>query len=181
MNPQLQSVMDEFDRAHQQLRALAAATPDARWLARPAERRWSAGECVAHLNLTGAAFLPLLRDALDRARALGEPAPARYRRDLKGWLLWMALGSAVRVPVKTSAPFVPRGEAPKDEAMAEFDRLQEEQVNLVRQADGLPLGKVKLVSAFDARVSYNVFAALTILSRHQLRHVAQAERAAAER
>jgi hypothetical protein len=179
MNAQLQDVVDEFDRAQKRLHALAASTSEDRWSARPAEGRWSAGECVAHLNLTSAAMLPLLRAALDEARALGEPAPGRYRRDVKGWLLWLGSGARVRIPVKTSAPFVPGGAAPRDETLAEFDRLQEQQVNLVREADGLPLGKVKVVSPFDARVSYNAYAALTILSVHQLRHVAQAERAAA--
>jgi hypothetical protein len=181
MNAQLQEVVDELGRAQQRLHALAASTPDDRWSARPGEGRWSAGECVAHLNLTSAAMIPLLRTALEEARALGEPAPGRYRRDLKGWLLWLGSGAKVRIPVKTSAPFVPGGSAPKEETLAEFDRLQEQQVNLVRESDGLPLGKVKVVSPFDARVSYNAYAGFTILSVHQLRHLDQAERAAAGR
>jgi hypothetical protein len=61
--------------------------------------------------------------------------------------------------------------------MAEFDRLQEEQIAFVRQADGLPLGRVKIISPFNARLRYNLFACFSILPRHQHRHLRQAERA----
>ena len=47
----------------------------------------------------------------------------------------------------------------------------------VRQADGLPIDDVKIVSPFDDRVKYNLYAALTLVPRHQHRHLLQAERA----
>jgi hypothetical protein len=60
---------------------------------------------------------------------------------------------------------------------AEFDRLQDEQMELVRQADGLPLGKLKIVSPFGPGFKYNLYSAFTILPAHQHRHLQQAERA----
>jgi hypothetical protein len=62
--------------------------------------------------------------------------------------------------------------------MADFERLQAEVIACVRTADGLPIDHIKLVSPFDARLRYNLFAALTIIPRHQHRHLLQAERAA---
>ena len=46
--------------------------------------RWSIAECVAHLNLTTGKFGPAVREALDRGRRMGSPAPRRYRRNLMG-------------------------------------------------------------------------------------------------
>lgn len=179
MNPQLQAIIDEYREAEDRLHRLTTALPDEMWAVRPAPERWSASECVAHLNLTSRAFLPLLRDGVERARALGETAPARYRRDPLGWLLWRTMGPPVRMRIGTKAAFVPESAEAPERLRADFEELQREQAELVQAAEGLPIQRVKVASPFDARASYNLFAALTILPRHQHRHLWQAEQAAA--
>ena len=47
----------------------------------------------------------------------------------------------------------------------------------MRAARGLPIGRVGVVSPFNGRMKYNLFAALSILARHQHRHLWQAEQA----
>jgi len=118
-----------------------------------------------------------LRAAVDRARRLQRPGPKRYRRDLVGWLLWKSISSPGRFKSKTIPAFVPTSDRPIEEIIAEFDRLQAEQIAVARDADGLPLQSVKMVSPFNASVRYNAFSALSILSRHQHRHLWQAEQA----
>ena len=103
MHPQLQVVADEYRSAQGRLHELARVVPAERWGRRTDPDRWSVAECVAHLNLTSTAYLPLLREAVDRARALNAPAPGRYRRDPVGWLLWKTMGPPVRVRTKTIA------------------------------------------------------------------------------
>ena len=73
---------------------------------------------------------------------------------------------------------MPSGGRPPEALLADFERLQSEVIACVRAADGLPIDRIKLVSPFDARLRYNLFAALTIVPRHQHRHLLQAERAA---
>jgi hypothetical protein len=82
-----------------------------------------------------------------------------------------------RFKLKTTAPFVPSGDRSAGELAAEFERLQAEQIALTRASDGLPIDRVKIVSPFDARLRYSIFAALSILPRHQHRHLWQAEQA----
>ena len=77
--------------------------------------------------------------------------------------------------MKTAAPFVPRGTRPAADLVAEFERLQAEVVTLARQADSQPIDKVRVTSPFNPRLGYNLFAALSILARHQHRHLWQAE------
>jgi hypothetical protein len=77
MHPQLQAIVDDFGRTETRLHRLAAALPPDAWLRRPDPSRWSVGECITHLNLTAAAYIPLLQDAWWRGRALGEVAPRR--------------------------------------------------------------------------------------------------------
>ena len=66
-----------------------------------------------------------------------------------------------------------------EEILAEFARLQSEVIACVREADQLPIDRVRLRSPYNARVRCNLYAALTLIPRHQQRHVLQAERAAA--
>ena len=178
MHPQLAAVAAEFESAQRRLHALARDLPESSWAARPDPTRWSVAECVAHLNLTSRAYLPLLDDGLARARSLGRPAPGRHRRDPVGWLLWRTMGPPVRRGrVRTIPAFVPSGDLPRTAVLAEFDRLQAEQLARTRAADGLPLGAVRVASPINARVTYNLYACLTILPRHQHRHLWQAEEA----
>lgn len=174
MHPQLRVVADELAAAQVRLHRLADSTPAASWLPRADPDRWSAGECVAHLNLTAEAFLPLIRRALGEAAALGGGAPARLRRDPTGWLLWRTAPPPARFRVRTTAPFVPTGTEPRDRLLTAFDRLQAEHLACVGQADGRPIQRVKITSPFDPRLRYNLYACLSILPRHQERHIWQA-------
>jgi len=94
-----------------------------------------------------------------------------------GWLLWKSISAPGRFKAKTIPAFVPTSDRPAEEVIAEFDRLQEVQIALTRTADGLSIDRVKMVSPFNANVRYNIFSALSILSRHQHRHLWQAEQA----
>ena len=175
VHSELQAVVDEFESALTRLRALRDMVPGHKWADRSGPDRWSMNECIAHLNLTSSAFLPLLRTGLDEARRSGHRAPRRYRRDPIGWLLWKSLGPPVKRKFKTTAPFVPRSDRTSADHVAEFERLQAEQLSLAREADGLPIHRVKIGSPFNTRLHYNVFSALSILPRHQHRHLWQAE------
>lgn len=178
MQPQLQEIVDEFQAALERLQRLVATVPEAHWMQRPEPNRWSVSECVAHLNITSAVFVPLLKKGLARAQAIGGPAPERYRRDLTGWLLWKYTGPPVRVRVKTPPSFVPTACAAPAQLVGEFAHWQTAQLACVREADGLPIHRIRLASPFNTRLKYNLFAAFTILPRHQHQHLWQAEQAA---
>ena len=175
MHPQLSELESEFNSALVRLHQLRKDVPSSSWSRRPAPERWSPGECVAHLNLTSATMMPIVRAGLEEARRSGAPAPARYRRDLVGWLLWKSLGQVGRFKTTTIPAWVPSGDRPPDDLVAEFERWQADQIACVRESEGLPIQAVKITSPVDARARYNVFSALSILARHQHRHLWQAE------
>ena len=178
MNAQLSALLDQFDEATARLDRLAYTLADSQWNTRTDPNRWSPAECVDHLNITSAAYLPILDEAIRRARSINAAAPTRYRRDFVGWMLWKTMGPPVRQRVKTTAAFLPSADVPPAQLIAEFRRLQEEQKNRVRLCDGLPLQKTRVQSPFSERVKYNLFSCLTILPAHQHRHLWQAEQSA---
>jgi DinB superfamily len=176
VHPQLQEIVDEFESARARLQRLAAGRSDEDWARRPTPDRWSVAECVAHLNLTSAAFVPPLRRILGASGLprLTDPR-RRFRRDPFGWLLWRTMGPPVRLRIKTPTRFVPGAAAPKDQLIAEFYQWQDQQIALVRDADGLELDRIRVPSPFRRRISYNGYSALSVLPRHQHRHLWQAE------
>ena len=182
MRIQLARIIDKFDRAQIRVHRLSDKLTEAQWSERTDAARWSVAECVAHLNLTGRAYVPLIRDALEEARGRDEPSRPRYRRDPVGWMLALAMGPVPRIgrfrlgAVNTTAVFTPEWGVPHGQLIAEFDRLQREQRGVVQEAGGWPIDRVWVRSPFDPRLRYNLYSALVILPRHQLRHVVQAER-----
>lgn len=175
MHPQLEAIVADFEAARTRLHALdRRLTPDG-WLRRPSAEQWSPVECVAHLNLTAEAMLPRIRAGVEQARRLGL-APARYRRDLMGWLIWKSQTPGSRIKIKTQPSFVPTGDRPPSEIVASFDRLHADLIDLTRQCDGVAIDRVKIASPFNEKARYNIYSALTITATHDHRHLLQAER-----
>lgn len=176
LHPQLQAIADEYHFATARLQALVRATPTEHWAVRRDPMRWSAAECVAHLNLTGAAYAEIFPEAVARARALG-PAPqgTRYRRDFWSWMLGKMISPTVLFRVKTPSKFIPQAVAPVSELVAEFEKWQQVQLDTLRALSGLRLNEVIVVSPFDAKIRYNIYGCLAFLPGHQHRHLQQAE------
>lgn len=175
MHPQLQALADEFHFATARLHALTRAVPAEKWPVRRDPDRWSVAECVAHLNLTGAAYDAILREAISRSPRPATPFTGRLRRDLWGWLLWKSMPPPVRVRTKTIAAFIPESTAPMAQLVAEFEKWQEVQLTRLTEADGLRLNEIKVTSPFNAKLRYNLYSCFSILPAHQHRHLWQAE------
>jgi len=185
MQQQLRAITDSLESAQSRLRRLSDKISDKDWSKRPGPARWSAAECVEHLNLTAKAYVPLLRDAISRARKSSDPPRKHYRRDPLGWFMSMMIGplrglGKLRMPrIKTVPAFVPKAGRSRSQILSDFVRLQAELAALIRSGDGLPLDSVKIVSPFGGRMKYSAYSALVIVARHQHRHIEQAEKAAA--
>ena len=181
MQRQLAEVIEAFERAQSRLDRLTDNTPDERWAARSDPARWSVAECVAHLNLTSAAYVPRIRKAIEEARQLPRHAIGSYKRDMIGKIFAMLVGPLPKIGkmrigrVSTTPDFVPSGSFPKQQMLADFKRFQLELIGMVRESDGLAIDKVKIVSPFGEKVHYDVYSTYVILHRHEDRHIQQAE------
>lgn len=177
--PQLRSLEVEFDDAQAWAHRLVDGLSEEDWLRRADPNRWSVGEQILHLNLASRAYLPRLRDGLAQARERGLRGKGRYRRDFMGWLLCKMVEPPVRfIKVKTTAPFVPQDLPSKQEAMRDFDALQDELRAFLAEAEGWALDRVDFVSPFDPRVKYNLYSALRATTAHQRHHLWLGERVA---
>ena len=170
MQRQLAAISESLESAQSRLRSWSDRVSERDWSRKPGPERWSAANCVEHLNLTSEAYVPLLRDALAEARELGRsPTTLHYSRDALGWFMSMMIG-----PMRHIGKF----RIGRVKTTSDFVRLQAELLTIVRNSDGLPIDRVRIVSPFGGKMRYNAYSALVIVARHQHRHLDQAEAAA---
>jgi hypothetical protein len=187
LQKQLADIAGSLESAQSRLRRFTDQLSESDWNRRPAADRWSAAECVEHLNLTSRAYIPRLRDAVASAGEIRHAPTRHYRHDALGWFLSKMFGPLRHLGkfkigrVKTTPAFVPKPGRSRSEILSDFVRLQAELIALVRSADGLPVDGVKIVSPFGGRMRYGAYSALVIVARHQHRHLDQAEEAAQQR
>lgn len=180
---QLAAIAEEFAGVRAAFTSLDARVSDADWGRRPSPVEWSVAECIAHLNLTSAAMVPLLRAEFDRAPQMQEAEDRAYRGTFLGRVLASMMGPVKLFAgmklgkVATTPPFVPGSGLPRAPIRLAFQRWQEEELQLVRDADRRAIDRVRIESPFRAGTYYDGYSGLVILVRHEKRHLVQAERA----
>jgi hypothetical protein len=181
MHSQLAQLTGEYEHAQRRLEKLVDGVSADRWPVRSDPDRWSVSECIAHLNLTSEAYIPRMQKAISEAKQLPAMTRAKYRRDLKGWLLAKMVGPLPRIGgkrigrVSTTAAFVPTSTDAPGVLVATFAKHQLELLRMLGESNGLQIDKVSIVSPFGEKVRYDCYSAFTILPRHQERHLQQAE------
>ena len=170
----------ELNDATQRARKLVERTDGRVFTVRPNPQSWSAAECLSHLTLTGKAFVPVIQEAISKAKK-GGPKPKRSPHvDVLGNVLRWLMEPPARTRFKTSAPFVPRAARPKFEAWAEFASLQSQLMYEALEANEVEFRALRVVSIFDRRIRYTLYSAFRIIAAHERRHLWQAENAVDE-
>src|SRR5882724_3653001 len=82
--PELAAIRQELEQVTVLVRKLVESCDDKSWAWKPSAKRWSAAECVIHLNKTSEMALPLLRKAADKAKAQNRRSEGAYRLDSMG-------------------------------------------------------------------------------------------------
>ena len=172
---QLALVKEELLHARERARAVCKGLDATTWALRPSADAWAIGECLTHLNITSEKFIPRIDDALRDGRARKVEGNGPYSKGLIGWALQRFLEPPYKIRTKTPPAFIPVHVDPMPEALERFDYLQQEvQVRIDRSA-GLSVDRLRIVSPFEARTKYNLYAAFSLIAAHQRRHLWQAE------
>jgi hypothetical protein len=143
----------------------------------PAQGRWSAAECIAHLNLSNRAYLPLLDSAIGQLREKKVLGRGPFHLNWNARLLkyWLEPPSRLRLP--TSAPFQPMAVKDPAAALGEFQTIGKALEEKLDSARGLALDGAKIVSPFAENVKYNAYSAFALIAANNRRHLWQAGQA----
>jgi len=171
-----------FESAVEGARRLAAeADADAANL-KPGPDRWSANECIDHLERSMAEYLPLLRAAIERGRAKGKHGEEPFGRGtFVGRFLVKAMrrGRTKRYPAPRA--FRPAaGDLDLPALVDAFVARAEEMIALLEDADGLALGRIRFATPVSRLLRVSAAQAFEIHALHNHRHLEQAEEALRE-
>ena len=176
MNAELQGLLTQIDKIKADGRALVAGLSEEQASRRPAPDKWCVAECLSHLNVAVTTTLPRVDRAISEGRARGRTAAGPFRY---GWFSRWMIASMEPPPkrrMKTFNIFVP---APPDAQplaalLPEFLKVRDQLAERVRQADGLDLGRNRVVSPVTPLLRLPLGAEFAFLLAHDRRHLWQA-------
>ena len=143
---------------------------------RPGPSRWSAGQCLEHLNIVGGHYLPSIAARIARAQAKGSLPAATAKQGPVG----RRMVEAMRAPASTRAYTSPQRYAPTGTRLPRtvtevFSRQLDELLRLVLLARQVNANTVRIPNALFPLLALRLTDQLELLVVHMQRHVAQAE------
>jgi hypothetical protein len=172
----MDDLLNQLQQIRQRTNELVAGLTSEQLTRRPEPARWSIAECLAHLNITGRGYLPLIEDAIKQGReqkilGSGPFSPGALGRLLK-WIAEPPPKFRMRAPKAILPPTTITDPA---QVVNDFMRLQDDWERLVRACDGLDLKKIKCKSPFAGLPALRLSAPIPWMLAHERRHLLQAE------
>ena len=171
---QIDSLLLELRETRARADAISNGRTPVELLRRLAEKRWSAAECVEHLNITNRAYQPRLSEAIRTLRQKNLVSRGGFRLDWNARLLkyWLEPPSRLRLP--TGAAFQPVSAQDPAAVLTAFQSIGQELEQELNSGRGLALDAERIRSPFAESMKYNVYSAFAIIAAHNRRHLWQA-------
>lgn len=173
MNHHLYHLLEIADQIVPETIDLVAPLSDLQRTWRPSPIAWSIAHCYDHLTMTGTLLYPNLREAIQAGRAAGITDMGRTFRI--SWIgrfaSWLA-GPHCFVRFKAHPIIEPEREVSPN---APFIFCEQQRIlkQLLRDADGLDLQRVRVRFPFSRFFTLSLGECLFMVVMHQQRHIAQ--------
>jgi hypothetical protein len=155
--------------------------PHTQFARKPAPEKWSANECLQHLNTYGRYYLPEIENAILKAKANNLGPSSTFQT---GWLGHYF--TEMMLPTTNGKP-AKKMKAPKNArptkiveshlVISEFIDQQEKLLQLIDEAATVNLNKIRIPISIAKMIKLKLGDTLNFLIAHQNRHVLQAQRA----
>lgn len=174
---ELEGYLGRFEGAKAALRELTAGLSDEQFNWRPAENRWSVGECIDHLVVIGVLIMPRLDEGIEKAERNGWKSDGPFKYGVIGNFFIRVSGPDEDPPKrKLKAPkmYTPSSNHTVSRLLGSFDSLQDEFCVRAEKANGLDLARVKIASPVTRLLRLSLGQWFQLLAGHQERHLQQA-------
>jgi hypothetical protein len=167
-------LLDENTANIEKAKSLTAGLSAAQMNWRPQPGKWSIAQNLAHLNF-GYQYFDALASSIAAARAKGiiGNGPFRY-----GWVMRWIIKSNEPPPkrkFKAGKIFTPPPDVDAPKAVADYLRMAARLTELIQEADGLDLARVKIPFGPLKWLKISLGATLAHVTTHERRHLWQAE------
>lgn len=175
----LQSIVNELDRADEEARQLVSGLSDAQLNWQPNPAAWSVAQCLAHLgqmnSVLTAALRPAVRQA-DKSSAMPRKPiqPGRFGR----WFI-SQMEPPPRRKMKTPRKGRPETHKSGEEILRAFIAAHDDLRSLIHETQDLDLNRIHFRNPFIGLLRYSVGTALLVIGAHDRRHLWQARQVCA--
>ncbi len=175
LHADLKDLWGQIDRVADDARDLAGGLSDAQfnWSPDPG-RRWSVGECIAHLNVAGGLYLPIVDKAIRSGREKGFKSAGPYNHSFIGNLFVKLAEPPPKVRFKAPSSMLPPSNERRAETLDAFLQLQDRWRECLRSANGLDLGRIRVSSPINSMLKFSLGQAFALTASHERRHLWQA-------
>ena len=167
-------LIDELDTADRQANDLARGLSPEQMNWKPAEDLWSVGQCLQHLYRANEVYLPAIANALD------DRPPSPVEDITPGWFGRWFIRTYIEPSSRSKRTRAPRKIAPTQQiepsVLDLFLQSNDVARDLVRCAGAYDINRIRFRNPFIPLLRFTVGTGLEIVSRHQRRHLLQAER-----
>jgi DinB superfamily len=179
--PQLQDLESEFREIGRQLRTVADGLSHEQLNWRPGSGQWSIAECLGHLNMMGSEPLEAIDAGIREARTKQWYSQGPFRIGFFADRLVRATEPPARWKQEARRKFVPPSDQPFAAVVPAVIDLQEQLIARLRLANGLNLGRIKILAPGRPFLRLNLYELFVFIAAHERRHLEQAVRTRRDR
>jgi hypothetical protein len=166
-------LVSELEAADLRAESIAKALSPEQLNWQPDRSAWSVGQCLEHLYNTNRVYLPVISDALNGSR--------RTVQEIRlGWFSRWFIRNYIAPNPEGPRARAPKKIAPSSKVEADilqvFLRSNQDVRELVRRASQYDVNAIRFKNPFIPLLRFTVGAGLEIISKHESRHLLQAER-----
>lgn len=143
--------------------------------------KWSANQCLQHLNSYGNYYLPAIKKAISKATSNAGNASSTFTT---GWLgnyftnlMKPKADGSLSKKMKSPKDHQPTNNSESHLVIAEFIDQQERLLKLLEQASKLDINKIKVPISISPFIKLKLGDVFMFLLAHNERHIVQAEKA----
>lgn len=177
LNPPLDEYHHQFESLHREARELAEnLSPEAfNWAPEPG--RWSIGQCLEHLRCVDLGYVKKLEEGIARGREKGLTGGggAHYGWFERWFIRYLEPPPRRRLKAPSKAQPKKGGDFDPEATLGGFLATNERLTELLLEANGLNLVKVKITSSLASFLKFRLGAVFGIVIAHDRRHLWQAQ------
>ena len=167
-------LISELDTADQRAKELAQELTPLQLNWKPSQGAWSVGQCLEHLRVTNEVYLPAITASL-------QARPLSAVQDITpGWFGRWFIRNYIEPSPQSKRARAPKKVAPgtriDPHILDLFLTSNQATRELVRRASNYDVNRIRFKNPFIPMLRFTVGTGLEIVSRHQRRHLLQAER-----
>ncbi len=148
---------------------------DADFNKQPQTGGWSVGECFEHMNILGRGYVKRLQKAVADGRKKGLTGSGKFKYGFFARKFISSMEPPYKLKLKTTKAMQTKDKnLSKEKVLADFLKIQDELLGILRDAQGLDFKKIKAPSMFFRFLKFNVGEWLASMASHERRHLWQA-------